>query len=49
MFNQKEQIERLIKREPKMFDDFVNKWILLEKKYHDFFNLYENCDIKFDY
>ena len=47
--NQKEQIERLTKRAPKMIDNFINKWIPLEKKYHDAFNLYENCDIKFDY
>ncbi len=47
--NQKEQIERLTKRAPKMIDNFINKWIPLEKKYHYAFNLYENCDIKFDY
>ena len=47
--NQKEQIERLTKRAPKMIDNFINKWIPLEKKYHDAFNLYEKCDIKFDY
>ena len=47
--NPKEQIERLTKRAPKMIDNFINKWIPLEKKYHDAFNLFENCDIKFDY
>ena len=47
--NQKDQIERLTKRAPKMIDNFINKWIPLEKKYHDAFNLYENCNIKFDY
>ena len=47
--NQKDQIERLMKRAPKMIDNFINKWIPLEKKYHDAFNLYENCDIKFEY
>ena len=47
--NQKEQIERLTKRAPKMIDNFINKWIPLEKKYHEAFNLYEKCDIKFDY
>ena len=47
--NDKEQIERLTKRAPKMIDNFINKWIPLEKKYHDAFNLYEKCVIKFDY
>ena len=47
--NEKEQIERLTKRAPKMINNFINKWIPLEKKYHDAFNLYEKCDIKFDY
>ena len=47
--NQKEQIERLTKRAPKMIDNFINKWIPLEKKYHDAFNLCEKCDIKFEY
>ena len=47
--NQKDQIERLTKRAPKMIDNFINKWIPLEKNYHDAFNLYENCNIKFDY
>jgi len=47
--NQKDQIERLTKRAPKMIDNFINKWIPLEKKYHDAFNLCENCNIKFDY
>ena len=47
--NEKEQIERLTKRNPKMINNFINKWIPLEKKYHDAFNLYEKCDIKFEY
>ena len=47
--NDKEQIERLTKRTPKMINNFINKWIPLEKKYHEAFNLYEKCDIKFDY
>ena len=47
--NAKEQIERLTKRAPKMINNFINKWIPLEKKYHEAFNLYEKCDIKFDY
>ena len=47
--NDKEQIERLTKRAPKMINNFINKWIPLEKKYHEAFNLYEKCDIKFDY
>ena len=45
----KDQIERLTKRAPKMIDNFINKWIPLEKKYHEAFNLFEKCDIKFDY
>ena len=47
--NDKEQIERLTKRAPKMINNFINKWIPLEKKYHEAFNLYEKSDIKFDY
>ena len=47
--NDKEQIERLTKRCPQMINNFINKWIPLEKKYHDAYKLYENCDIKFDY
>ena len=47
--NDKDQIERLTKRAPKMINNFINKWIPLEKKYHEAFNLYEKCDIKFDY
>ena len=47
--NDNEQIERLTKRAPKMINNFINKWIPLEKKYHEAFNLYEKCDIKFDY
>ena len=47
--NDKDQIERLTKRAPKMIDNFINKWIPLEKKYHEAFNLFEKCDIKFNY
>ena len=47
--NDKDQIERLTKRAPKMIDNFIKKWIPLEKKYHEAFNLYEKSDIKFDY
>ena len=47
--NGKDQNERLTKRAPKMINNFINKWIPLEKKYHEAFNLYEKCDIKFDY
>ena len=43
------QIERLTKREPIMINDFINKWIPLEKKYHEAFKLYDKCDIKFEY
>ena len=47
--DEKLQIERLRKRSPTMINNFLNKWIPLEKKYHDFYHIYENCDIKFDY
>ena len=47
--NEKSQIERLTKRCPQMINTFINKWIPLEKKYHDAFKLYDNCDIKFSY
>ena len=47
--NEKKQIERLTKREPIMINDFINKWIPLEKKYHEAFKLYDKCDIKFEY
>ena len=47
--NEKSQIERLTKRCPQMINNFINRWIPLEKKYHDAFKLYDNCDIKFSY
>ena len=47
--NDQLQIERLTKRCPQMINNFINKWIPLEKKYHDAFKLYDNSDIKFDY
>ena len=47
--NEKKQIERLTKREPIMINDFINKWIPLEKKYHEAFGLSDKCDIKFEY
>ena len=47
--DEKKQIERLTKRCPQMINNFINKWIPLEKKYHDAFKLYENSDIKFNY
>ena len=47
--NDKEQIERLTKRAPKMINNFINKWIPLEKKYHEAFRLSDKCDIKFEY
>ena len=47
--NDKEQIERLTKRAPKMINNFINKWIPLEKKYHEAFGLSDKCDIKFEY
>ena len=47
--NEKSQIERLTKRCPQMINNFINKWIPLEKKYHDAFKLYDNSDIKFSY
>ena len=47
--NEKSQIERLTKRCPQMINNFINKWIPLEKKYHEAYKVYENCDIKFDY
>ena len=47
--NEKKQIERLTKREPIMINDFINKWIPLEKKYHEAFKLYDKYNIKFEY
>ena len=47
--NDQLQIERLTKRRPQMINNFINKWIPLEKKYHEAFKLYENSDLKFDY
>ena len=47
--NEKEQIERLTKRCPQMINNFINKWIPLEKKYHDAFHIFENCDFLFEY
>ena len=47
--NEKSQIERLMKRCPQMINNFVNKWIPLEKKYHEFYKVYENSIIQFNY
>ena len=47
--NEKEQIERLTKRCPQMINNFINKWIPLEKKYHDAFNIFDKADISFNY
>ena len=47
--NEKSQIDRLTKRCPEMINNFINKWIPLEKKYHDAFHVYDNSDLKFDY
>ena len=47
--NEKDQIERLTKRCPQMINNFINKWIPLEKKYHDAYKICENSDIKFNY
>ena len=47
--NEQSQIERLTKRCPQMINNFINKWIPLENKYHEAYKVYENCDIKFDY
>ena len=33
--NEKNQIERLTKRCPQMINNFINKWIPLEKKYNE--------------
>ena len=47
--DEKSQIERLMKRCPQMINNFVNKWIPLEKKYHEFYKVYENSNIQFNY
>ena len=47
--NEQSQIERLTKRCPQMINNFINKWIPLENKYHEAYKVYENSDIKFDY
>ena len=47
--NEKSQIERLMKRCPQMINNFVNKWIPFEKKYHEFYKVYENSIIQFNY
>ena len=47
--NEKDQIERLTKRCPQMINNFINKWIPLEKKYHEAYKISENSDILFNY
>ena len=47
--NEKSQIERLTKRCPQMINNFINKWIPLENKYHEAYKIEENSDIKFEY
>ena len=32
-----------------MINNFINKWIPLENKYHEAYKIEENSDIKFEY
>ena len=38
------QIERLKNRNKNNFNDFLNKWIVLEKNYQEHYKIEKNCD-----
>ncbi|HBP43492.1 MAG TPA: hypothetical protein DD621_02270, partial [Clostridiales bacterium] len=39
------QLNRLKVRENINIDNFINKWIPLENKYFDYYNIFKNCDL----
>ncbi len=46
--NKDEQIERLRKRNPKMLNNFIQRWIPLEEAYFNTFSIQDKCDIQID-
>lgn len=42
------QIERLSKREGLKLDDFINKWIPLENKYFEYYDIFSKADFLID-
>lgn len=44
--NKDEQIERLRKRNPKMLNNFIQRWIPLEETYFNTFLIQDKCDIQ---
>lgn len=44
--NKDEQIERLRKRNPKMLNNFIQRWIPLEEAYFNTFSIQDKCDIQ---
>lgn len=44
--NKDEQIERLKKRNPKMFNNFIQRWIPLEEAYFNTFSIQDKCNIQ---
>jgi uridine kinase len=43
-----EQCRRLKKRNPGMYDRFINEWIPMENRYFEAFDLPSKCDLVFD-
>jgi len=39
------QSERILQRNPDKVSDFINKWIPMEEKYFEFFDIKNKCDI----
>lgn len=39
------QLQRIIKRNPHKVSDFENKWIPMEERYFEFFDIKRKCDI----
>jgi len=42
------QRDRLIKRNPALYDRFINEWIPMENAYFNHFKIVEKCDFVFD-
>ena len=43
--NPSTQLERIKKRNPNNFNDFLNKWIVLENRYNAFYKIEDNANL----
>lgn len=46
--NKDEQLSRLKKRNPKMLNNFIQRWIPLEETYFNTFSIQDKCNIQID-